>query len=55
MELKSISEGCFSVYIRAYIADLYGMRHTTESHTDHHIPPIYEKGLNSNTSRVSYK
>ena len=33
----------------------YRMRHTAESHTDHHFPPRYEKGLNSNTSLVSYK
>ena len=35
----------FSVYIRVNIADLYRMRHTAESHTDHHFPPRYEKGV----------
>ena len=55
MELKSITEGCFSVYNRTYIADLYGMRHTAESHTDHRFPPRYKKRLNSTTSLVSYK
>ena len=48
-------EGCFSVYNRTYIADLYGMRHTAESHTDHRFPPRYKKRLNSTTSLVSYK
>ena len=42
-------------FIKAYIADPYGMRHTAESHTDHHFQPRYEKGLNSNTSLMSYK